>query len=464
MHSVLWLTLHADAAEPTPALEDDSLRAVCERAIGAWELGPGVVIAWVGPHGSGVVGCGASGNSGSPEVTEHTVFELGSLTKLFTASLLGDMVDRGEVRLDEPLSAFAPGGPAAFASSAIGGATLEQLATHTSGLPRLVTSPRGLGQVMFFRGNPYRGLGPDSVWTDVLGVDEAPPKPAYLYSNLGAAVLGQALAARAGKPYSDLVAERVLIPLGMNATTFTRVEADAGGHSVNGLTTPAWTLDGFAPAGGLRAPAADVLRFLSANLDQTAPGSLTAQRGRLGWHASERRGHAVLEHSGGTGGFASFLAMSPERRLGVFVVANATSRVDGLGRWLLDTGGPPAPPGVGWPGGLAVALLGLHASLTLLLPRWGLAIWPVVHSRGDAAAALWSTAAIMAIVATMVELRGFPLAMVLGVGVVSLAAHAWALWRVHRAPDPLRPWPARVWQVAFLAGLGWFAFVSPWRA
>lgn len=468
--ALFWLIAAASGAEPPAVLDPGALRAVCERAVGEWRIAPGLAIGWAGPEGRGVVTCGASGSAASAEVTGSTLFEVGSLTKVFTASLLADMVDRGEVRLDEPLGAFAPGGPTSFASPAIAAATLEQLATHTSGLPRLAPTVGMLGGAILFRGNPYRDLGPDAVWDDAYGVTDRFRVQGYVYSNLGVAALGQALAVRAGMPFADLLAQRVLAPLGMTRTRVTTGAADpaggtehaATGHTVNGLPAPPWTLDGFAPAGGLCAPAAEMLTFLVANLDESAPGSATAHRAGLGWRVADRRGHRVLWHSGGTGGFSSFLALDVERKLGVFVLANSTASVDRLAGWLIDTVDAPRPPAASGLACSGMAALGLHAGLTLLPPRWGVARWLRPRGRGDAFMTLWSVAFILAMSATLADLRAFPTAFLLGGGGLLLAVHTWGLWSVRAEADPPRPWPVRAWKGVFLALLGWVAFIAPW--
>lgn len=213
---MFWLC--APAAAAPPPLEEAALTEVARRAVEEWEIAPGVVIGWVTPAGSGVVGWGDSGDPSRPTVDGETVFQVGSITKVFTTLLLADMVERGEVRLDEPLSAFAPPGTT-FSSEHIAVATTGELATHTSGLPRLAPTARMLAGALFSRGNPYRGMDVASVWTDTAGVADSFVGEGHAYSNLGVAVLGQALAARADLPYATLVSQRLLAPLGVTISS-----------------------------------------------------------------------------------------------------------------------------------------------------------------------------------------------------------------------------------------------------
>jgi CubicO group peptidase (beta-lactamase class C family) len=172
-------------------------------------------------------------------------FEAGSVTKVVTGLLLALAIDAGEALGSDRLDRFLPG------TGAAGGATLAELATHTSGLPRL---PAGtLLRALAHSSDPYRGTTLRRLIRDTRWVHRGSPGEAA-YSNLGVALLGHALAAAAARPYWDLARRRVLVPLGM---------ASSGNLLPSALAVPAgaWDLGAFAPAGGLRATVDDLLRL-----------------------------------------------------------------------------------------------------------------------------------------------------------------------------------------------------------
>jgi len=256
-----------------------------------------------------------------------TRFEIGSITKGLTALLFADMVARGEVTPTTTVGALLPvPGPLAAV-------TLEQLATHRSGLPSV---PGGAGAFVrgwwstLTAGNPYPYSTPEILDAAAAAPLDAPPGT---YSNLGFAVLGAALGAAADRPYPQLVTERVLAPLGMTGAAVPITPDELGPRDLNGETpggrrADPWAGEGIAPAGSVRADIADAARLARALLVGDAPG-IDALRpradfapDRIGWAWLSRpdpvTGRTVVWHNGGTGGFTSFLGV--DRQAGVAVV------------------------------------------------------------------------------------------------------------------------------------------------
>jgi serine-type D-Ala-D-Ala carboxypeptidase/endopeptidase len=193
----------------------------------------------------------------------QTIFQAGSVTKVFTALLLADMVERGEVRLADPAARYLPGG-----QDAAGPPTLADLATHTAGLPRLppglfwpaLLSPRdpyARYPASWFRRAARRALRP------------APGRSPYLYSNFGYGALGYLLGRAAESPYEALVTTRVCAPLGLTDTTFAVLgpspDRKAQGHQ-GARPVPDWRMGALAAAGALYSTSADLARFLQAGL------------------------------------------------------------------------------------------------------------------------------------------------------------------------------------------------------
>ena len=285
----------------------------------------------------------------------RTLFEIGSITKPFTGIVLADMVERGEAKLDEPLSALLPEPSPRWPRRE---PTLLELATHRSGLPgglRRMTLQEAAFAFGLRRSDPWANL--DVADFDRMIVDVAPRRPPggkLRYSNLGFALLGRALAHRADTDYETLVRERVCTPLGLEATGITLPSEQrtlvATGHSRRGAPRP--PLEDLIPAAGsLRSTAGDMLRFLAACLQppRAHPGPALARAARpharisarasigLGWLIVRRRGRRPFcFHNGGTWGFRSFAAFVPEARLAVVVLANTFRSVDRLGFRLLE--------------------------------------------------------------------------------------------------------------------------------
>jgi CubicO group peptidase (beta-lactamase class C family) len=340
---------------------DSEIRKILVERIDTQRQSVGIVVGVIGPDGRRVIAYGHLETGDSRPPNGDTIFEIGSATKVFTSLLLADMVQRGEVALDDPAAKYLPASvkmPERNGRSI----TLVDLATHTSGLPRLPTnlSPRDPA-------NPYADYSVEqlyqflSTYQLTRDIDSQ-----YDYSNLGGGLLGHVLARRAGMDYEALVRSRICDPLSMESTRITptpEMKARlAVGHDAALQPVENWDLPTLAGAGALRSTANDLLTFLAANLGYTktplAPAMAamlkvrrpTGQAGlevALGWHVSTTNGKEIVWHNGGTGGYRSFMGFDRETRVGVVALSNAetTAGVDDIGRHLLDASFPlMAPP------------------------------------------------------------------------------------------------------------------------
>lgn len=285
-----------------------------------------------------------------------SVFEIGSVTKTFTSLLLADLAREGVVALDDPAAGHLPVAPPVVGRPI----TLEDLACHHSGLPRL---PAGLlwPALTTERRDPYARLDEAALTEAVRATrPKRPPGEKFGYSNYGAGLLGWALARAAGTTYAELVAERITRPLGLADTWVDVPEAArarvAPGHGWRGGAAGPWDLAALAGAGGLRSTAPDLLRYLTAYADgdggPLAGAAAETRRvrhrvGRVGvglaWMvlpggegpARFRVPHDVLWHDGGTGGYRSFASVVPATGAAVVVLASQARSVTGLGLKLL---------------------------------------------------------------------------------------------------------------------------------
>ncbi|MDQ3607277.1 MAG: beta-lactamase family protein, partial [Gemmatimonadota bacterium] len=227
---------------------------------------PGIVVGILENGQRRYVAYGSAGPGRGP-LDEHTLFEIGSISKTFTGLLLADAVVRGEVRLDQPVVELLPAGTV-IPARADRPITLEQLATHRSGLPRLPTNMAPANPA-----DPYADYDEARLYA-FLAAYTPPRSPgdSAEYSNLGAGLLGHALVRRSGAPsWGALVERRTTGPLGMRETFVdvppAAIERLAAGHDAGMDTVPPWHLDVLAGAGALRSTAADMLTYLAAQMD-----------------------------------------------------------------------------------------------------------------------------------------------------------------------------------------------------
>ena len=315
----------------------DPVRAALARRTDEARQGTGAVVGLLTPEGRSFAAYGRV-SVGGPEATADTIVEVGSIGKVFTGFLLADMVERGEVALDDPVRKYLPASVTvpAFRGKDI---SLVDLATHTSGLPR-DSVPVDLESDR----SPYAGYTADQLFA-FLGQYrlERAPGAQWEYSNVGMGLLGHALALRAGADYEDLVRRRLFDPLGM---TDTRIAFDAGqsarratGHNPKLMPVPPWTGGVIAPAGGFSSTAVDMLKFAADVLNPESPRRAvyarmtavkrsTAEKGvqqTLGWDLFRRGPSELLAKSGGTFGFESRLVVDTTRKRAVIAWANGRS-------------------------------------------------------------------------------------------------------------------------------------------
>lgn len=320
----------------------------------------GIVVGLVEPQQQRrVIGYGSRGVGVPGPVDGNTVFEIGSMTKVFTSLLLADAAGRGEVALEDPVAKFLP---ATVRMPERGGRsiTLVDLATHTSGLPRLPSNLKPADPE-----NPYADYSVAQLYQFLSSAELARDIGAeYEYSNLGGGLLGHVLGLREKQSYEALVRARVTEPLGMPSTVVAlspELRARlAAGHAADLRAVENWDLPTLAGAGALRSTAVDMSTFLAAASGQVntplAPAfqrMLSVRRPvhgnlsiALGWHVLGTGDREIVWHNGGTGGYRTFMGYDPKTQRGVVVLSNLSTvaGVDDIGLHLLDPALPLAPP------------------------------------------------------------------------------------------------------------------------
>ena len=251
--------------QPLKVPGTEKIREILVRHIDRQKQAVGIVVGVIEPDGRRFVAYGNLANGDPRTLDGDSIFEIGSVTKVFTSLLLADMVNRKEVTLDDPAAKYLPENvrmPERNGKSI----TLHDLSTHSSGLPRLP----GNMELKDLR-NPYADYGVDDLYQFLSGCTlPRDPGSELEYSNLGAGLLGHLLAYRAGMNYESLIGSRITEPLGMLDTgialSSSMRQRMATGHNPTLTPVANWDFPTLAGAGALRSSANDMLTFLEAFL------------------------------------------------------------------------------------------------------------------------------------------------------------------------------------------------------
>ncbi len=346
----------AQAPAESPILPDAEIRKILADRIGSENLGIGIVVGVIDAKGRRIVSYGSLAKDDKRPLNGDTVFEIGSMTKVFTSLVLMDMVQKGEVAVTDPISKYLP---ASVKVPERNGKkiTLQDLATQSSGLPRMPTNFKPKDP-----NNPYVDYTAENLYEFLSGYELKRDIGAqFEYSNLGVGLLGHVLSLRAGMDYEAMVKARVLDPLGMRDTRVSlspEMKARlAVGHGPNLEAVSNWDLAVLAGAGALRSSANDMLTFLAANLGytKTVLGAAMAEEISIrrpagppdmqiayNWLIQTKNGNSIIWHNGGTGGYRTYMGFDPKSRTGVVVLSNYSSAEgpDDIGRHLLDASYP----------------------------------------------------------------------------------------------------------------------------
>lgn len=317
-----------------------------------------MVIGVIDEHGSQVFAAGKLDNGTDQEVNGDTLFEIGSITKTFTVLLLEDMVNRSEMKLDDPVEKYLP---ESVKVPSRGGKkiTLLNLAAQDSGLPF-----DGTNMTKRDPSNIFADYTVDNLYTFLSGYTlTQDPGAEFRYSNAGIALLGNAIERKTGRDFESLVRERICAPLHMDST-YVVVPADlkprlATGHDEKSNRHPGMILQVIIPAGGIRSTANDMLKYVSANigLQPSAltplmqkthpirhPTSLDPIEGSMGatampWYdlrAYQKPDMDFRGHAGGTAAFSAFAGFDLKRLRGVVVLSNQKTRSQNIGWRILQ--------------------------------------------------------------------------------------------------------------------------------
>ena len=314
----------------------DVVKTEIQKLIDAGRIRTAVVMYFDIDGGVGSLTLGEiSDENRAPPNENSTIFEIGSITKVFTALLVQTLVDDELLRWDGSISQYLP--EVEFANEEVAGVTFRELATHRSGLPRLPTNfteTKEPGNPM----DPYAKYGEQDLISFLESFDPQELKKNYSYSNVGFAILGYVVAKMLDSSYADALDKRVFKPLEMMRTTATDADSEdlehAAGYS-NTANMEHWHFNIHAGAGAIRSTAKDMSNFIIANVFGAKGAIHQAIRSirelqfesdhALGWITeTSSEGNTVFVHGGQTGGYASFLAIDPTTQRGWVILTTST--------------------------------------------------------------------------------------------------------------------------------------------
>ncbi len=283
------------------------------------------------------------------KVNEHTIYEIGSISKVFTGILLADQVVNKKMKVDDPIAAYLPAEVKVPAYGALGPViSLGHLSDHTSSLPRL---PSNLDPAD--PENPYADYTVDMLY-EFLSSYDLPREVGseFEYSNLAVGLLGHILALETNLTYEELLKSKITDPLTMKETAITlssKMKSNLASGYAMGMEVKNWDLPTFDGAGAIRSSVSDMLLFLAANLNLNKsplyPAMELSHQPRhskagnsigLGWIMDEGSKETIYTHNGATGGYRAYTGFVKEEGKGVIVMTNSDIGVNDIGRYLLD--------------------------------------------------------------------------------------------------------------------------------
>ena len=309
------------------------------------EQAPGAIVG-VSSHGKRSYFTYGTANDDGTTFTPTTLVEIGSCTKVFTATLFALAVERHQMDPDGSIQRYLPKGLRLQPAAQM--VTPRELANHTSGMP---DDPPGLPRQLEMRSIEFYTSKDFLHWVSSWSPDALLPAP-YSYSNAGTGLLGYLVAEAAHTPWQKQVSQEITGPLGMSDTEMQPSDAQmsrmAQGHRLNGRPAPAWPVYAWYPAGALRSTAADMLSFAEANLRHESVGAHAVSANLISAmklaqtptltlpNGHERQGMAwatdlgdggpevapeVLKN-GGTVGFSTVILLNPSKDLAIFIAVN----------------------------------------------------------------------------------------------------------------------------------------------
>ena len=329
----------------------------------------GMTVALITPSGSSLVGFGKPSLSAGSLTDAHTVYEIGSITKTFTAITLATMIEKQELRLDQLIQELLP--PSVQLPEKAKQITFRHLTTHSSGIPSLTFNELELiwpyFKMLLLGSDPYRSVTEEKYLKALQSLSlEFTPGEKNEYSNFAVSTMGYLLCLKSGLSYNDLIHQTICDPLQMS-TTMERTDSQFSKEGIQGyratlpigpflfaLRSDFWNHDEsrWGGAGSISSNGEEMLKYLIANMHPektTLEKAIQASHRELlkvddkttvgmNWHRTEVKKvpSTVIWHNGGTGGFSSFIGFTEDQNYGVLILSNTGELVDSLALSLLQ--------------------------------------------------------------------------------------------------------------------------------
>ena len=311
---------------------------------------PGVLIGLIDGDSTYVFSFGTAAKGNTQQLTDSSIFEIGSLTKVFTASLLQVLVDEGKIAYDNTLADYID---TIHLHPSLHEITIWNLATHTSGFPRL---PTNFSIKNIDSNNPYKYYT-DTDLQHFLKDYHLLKQGTYLYSHLNFVLIEKIIEIVEQEKYSEVLNHKLLQPLHLSNTTYDldslQQERLAIGYLLDGTEAPFTAVSTFYGSVGLMSDMQDLIQFVRLNLElepsklqsslvQTQAAQVNTGISKdidvgIGWHVvrPKRRYYEVISHRGTGVGHQAYIAFVPETQTAVIVLANARNSLEGLGYFML---------------------------------------------------------------------------------------------------------------------------------
>lgn len=316
----------------------------------------GIVVGVIEADGTRRIQAYGDAGPGALPLSAESVFEIGSISKVFTSILLADMAADGLLSIEDPVQSLAPDG---LEVPSLPGQTIRfvDIATHHSALPGMPNNFSPADPT-----NPYADYTPAMMFEFLNGHElRRDVGSQFEYSNLAVGLMGHLLALKNGTDYETLVTERIWDPMGMDRTGITIMVEMAPhfvrGHDLSGEVTSYWDIPAMAGAGALRSDMNDMLDFIEANIGEPTSDLERSMRTThqvqkvmggpmsigLNWVVQAVGDDEIIWHNGGTGGFRTFAGFDPARGVGAVVLTNSATSADDIGIHLINSVMPLAP-------------------------------------------------------------------------------------------------------------------------
>ena len=341
-------------AGPSDLPSDTDIQRMVDDRVVTFRDSVGLIVGVIEPAGRRLFARGPAQVGNDDNVDGDTIFEIGSVSKVFTALALADEAHRGELSLNDPAVKYLPPGTT-LPQRGPKPISLLDLGTHMSGLSNM---PPNVVVTDF--NNPNADMTQDQFLKSVAAYElTRDVGSGYQYSNAGYQLLGLVVASAAHTDFETLLKSRIFGPLKMEntriAASLDEKDRLSAGYDSHLQPIPHERMPTLLGSGGVRSTANDLLNFLAANIGLTSsplapamadmvktqrPTQYLELKAALGWHVATLHGVEMVWENGQTAGYRAFIGFVPKTRAGVVVLSNSANTIDDIGVHILDKASP----------------------------------------------------------------------------------------------------------------------------